>query len=152
MEVWKSVKREVVGCKNMKYTQEVVDAIVASLREGVPIKKVCDLVDISEETFYAWQREKPEFSEVVKKARADKIKDILSHIRTAGVGETRVQVQCPDCKAKFETTITLPTKAWQALAWILERTENEDFGRRYQVGGGKEPIKHIIEFVDGDDT
>ena len=102
----------------MKYTDELVNTLVKSIETGLSIKKACDYVGISQKTFYQWVNEKSEFSNKIKKARATKINNLLEQIRISGMGETTVE--CPHCKEKH--VVKLPSKAWQALAWILERT------------------------------
>jgi len=109
----------------MKYTEQIIEQIESSIQRGVSIKRTCDLVGISQETFYQWMKDKDkvEFSDRIKRARAEKIAFLLDNIRVAGIGQTICT--CRECGAK--NTVTIPTKQWQSLAWILERTESDDF-------------------------
>ena len=94
-------------------------------------------------------KEKSEFSERIKKARAQKCRLYASVIKAAGIGE--IKTDCPECGK--EITIKIPNKQWQAIAWLAERTEVEEFGAkiRHQHGGEDgQPIKHVIEVVYSD--
>lgn len=134
----------------MKLNEEMIRSIEEAIRRGMSNKKTCDLVGINEDTFYAWQKKYSEFSERIKKARAQKIQILLDHIRVAGMGRIKVKAVCPnkECGREFEHLVELPTKAWQALAWILERTEFDEFGLKQKVAlegkDGEAPILKVI--------
>lgn len=51
-----------------KYNQELVDQIVGYIADGLTIRDTCYGTGISEDTFWRWNREKPEFAEAIKKA------------------------------------------------------------------------------------
>jgi len=53
-----------------KYSAQLVEEICSYLADGLTQKDAAALVDISEDTFYRWIREKSEFSESVNKALA----------------------------------------------------------------------------------
>lgn len=116
---------------NMKYTEEIIQQIETSIKRGVSIKRTCDFVGISTETFFKWMKdeEKVDFSDRIKRARAEKIAFLLDNIRVAGIGE--IVYKCDNCGK--EKKITIPTKSWQALAWLLERTESKDFAIRQKT-------------------
>lgn len=54
-----------------KYCDEIVQEICGYLRTGDTQEAACKKAGIGEETFYGWQREKTEFSEAVKAAKKD---------------------------------------------------------------------------------
>lgn len=54
-----------------KYCYEIVQEICGYLRTGDTQEAACKKAGIGEETFYGWQREKTEFSEAVKAAKKD---------------------------------------------------------------------------------
>jgi len=100
-----------------KYNKEIVEGICKLVRSGVFNKDAAECNDISEETFYNWQRPElpngkpnpeyhPEFSVSLKKAEAERKKNFILAIALAS------------------------TKSWQAAAWYLERVYNEQFARR----------------------
>ena len=100
-----------------KYNKEIVESICKLVRSGVFNKDAAECNDISEETFYNWQRPEltngkpnpeyhPEFSVSLKKAEAERKKNFILAIASAS------------------------TKSWQAAAWYLERVYNEQFARR----------------------
>lgn len=54
-----------------KYCDEIVQEICGYLRTGDTQEAACKKAGIGEETFYGWQREKTEFSEAVKAAKKE---------------------------------------------------------------------------------
>jgi len=56
--------------RKSKYTPELVAEINNLLAEGVTVKDTCAAVGITQETFFAWCKSKPEFSESTTRARA----------------------------------------------------------------------------------
>jgi hypothetical protein len=94
-----------------------VESICKHIREGMNNKDSCLMEDISEETFYTWQKENnadgtpntfyhPEFSESLKKAELWRKEQLIKRILLAS------------------------DKEWQAAAWYLERVFNKEFARR----------------------
>lgn len=52
-----------------KYSKKIVSNICSLIKkDSYTIAEICSLVGISEETYHCWKREKPEFSEAIKKA------------------------------------------------------------------------------------
>lgn len=87
----------------MKYGPEITLEISNYLQNGNNRTDSCILAGISYETFTVWMKDKPEFSESVKKAEAH-------------------------CKAR---NIAIVQKAalttWQAACWWLERKHPDEF-------------------------
>ena len=113
----------------MKYSEEIVEKIIKFVENGATNKEAAMLADVSEETFYCWQRKKlangepnpdyqSELSELLKKAKTKRKVAMVNRILTAA------------------------QKTWQAAAWYLERKHNEEFGRRE---------KHEVEFSPQDE-
>lgn len=50
---------------------EVKDEVISYIREGDTVKMACKKAGIIRDTFYRWQRDKPEFAEALKKARRE---------------------------------------------------------------------------------
>jgi hypothetical protein len=66
-----SVKGKHPGGRPTKYSLELAEEIARELTHST-VKKACETVGISEETYYVWVYEKPEFSELSTKARKTK--------------------------------------------------------------------------------
>ncbi len=100
--------------RKSKYTPELVQNIIKVISLGLCNKSACEYVDISEETFYQWIKEYPEFGESIKRARTANKAALLAKIQKAG------------------------EKSWQAYAWLLERSYPQEFGSlvRQQISGG----------------
>ncbi len=93
----------------MKYCEEMVQDIEKGLKSGLSKKSVCDLVGITEESFYRWVKEKNEFSKRIKESVSTGKQDLLDKIAEHG------------------------EKSWQALAWLLERCHPDEFAMKTKI-------------------
>ncbi len=103
-----------------KLTAKTVQAITKALGKGASYKVAAAYGDISEGTMHQWRKDHPEFSEQVKRARAEAVMARVERIETAA-----------------------KSGSWQADAWWLERAEREDWGRHEKVehtGDGGGPV------------
>lgn len=65
-----------------KYCPEIVQKICELIeKDSFTDKEICAQVDISQETFITWKRDKPEFSESIKKAEQVFLKFIATEAR-----------------------------------------------------------------------
>ena len=67
---------------NGKY-DEVKDIVIASIREGDKNVVACKKAGINQDTFYQWLKARAEFSEAVKKARAEFLDEIASQLEAS---------------------------------------------------------------------
>lgn len=81
-----------------KYAENIVKRIIDLIKsDSYTNAEICKQVDISEETFYTWKKQKPEFSESLKKARKERLKlfaseaekSLLKKIRGYEIEETK---------------------------------------------------------------
>jgi hypothetical protein len=95
----------------MKYKPELVEQLIKYIKAGNYVQTACDAVGISKETFYTWRKEKPDFSDAIKKAESEAIIRNVITIQNAA------------------------KRKWQAAAWFLERKDYERWGKKELVGG-----------------
>lgn len=121
-----------------KFNPEIVDEICKYVRAGNNYDDAANLVGISEETFYNWQRPDgdafhPEFVEALKKAKNE-------------------------CKARNIAYIQQAAeKTWQAAAWWLERRYSteyavrqiQDFGDIVDKDGKRKPLQLLVNAGQG---
>jgi len=93
----------------LKYTPDTVKRITEALEAGATKAYAAHCGGINADTFYAWAKEKPDFSDTIKKAQAIYIAGRLDALRKHG------------------------EKNWQAIAWELERRWPDLFARRDRV-------------------
>lgn len=118
----------------MKYTKEIASQIAKLIEDGNYAKVAAAACDISEETFYNWQRPDQadstpnpdyhsEFSELIKKSEAKRIVTLISEIRT--------------------------DKAWTARCWILERTDRELYSPQseHEIVDRLDKLESILEEI-----
>jgi hypothetical protein len=108
-----------------KYNIERVQKIMNALSAGNTRRDSCAYAGISEDTFAAWLKDKPDFSDSIEKAEADAAVRNVSII----------------AKAAQEGT-------WQAAAWWLERRRKQDWAIRHELTGPDAgPLKIIVEYT-----
>lgn len=88
-------------------TEEVLKNLVLAFKCGHDNKTACELVDISESTFYTHMREDQNFAEEILAAK--------THLKI--IAATRI------CKALEDGNV-------RVAMWYLERKEPEAFGRK----------------------
>lgn len=88
---------------------EVENELLAHLRVGHTDKDACILAGINTDTLYTWLKDKPEFSEAVKKARMVAKDQCVKIIRRAAL------------------------KSWPAAAWYLERRFRDEYSTKHNV-------------------
>lgn len=89
--------------RKSKYTPRLVNKIVEFLKKGNNQHDSAIMAGISEDTYYTWMNEKPEFNEAVKKALAFNVSTRIERISKHGLTN------------------------WQADAWYLERMYPQRF-------------------------
>ena len=89
-----------------KYTPEVVETIINSIRKGATHGLACQAAGIGEQTFYGWMKDFPEFSDRVKAVESEAAERWLAYIESSA------------------------PKEWQAAAWLLERRYHQAYSRR----------------------
>jgi len=116
-----------------KLNQEVINIAIKYITLGTPVKYICDSLMISEVSWYAWYNKGEElddertletkFFKSVKKAKGDMVARKLQMID----------------KAAAEGT-------WTAAAWVLERMDFENFGRKEKLEHSGE-LNTTINFI-----
>jgi hypothetical protein len=91
-----------------KFTAARRERILEALRHGVSFEVAAQCGGVSRDTFQEWRKANPDFAQECETARAEMCVRMLEFISNAANDP----------------------KHWQAAAWILERTEPEQFGRR----------------------
>lgn len=92
--------------RTTKYSKGIQDAICEALRRGNTRRCSCAMVSINPDTFYAWLKDRPAFSDAVEAAEAEAEQRFLECIKGAAIS------------------------SWQAAAWWLERRHHLDWRKR----------------------
>ncbi|MCX6812608.1 MAG: helix-turn-helix domain-containing protein [Candidatus Berkelbacteria bacterium] len=100
----------------MKYNETITKQILEYLKDGLTAKDACFAVGISEETFYTWKKEKPEFSESIERELMDFKITCLRTLRDAN--------------------------DWKASAWWLERKYPDEFSLKRVLDVKYEPAQN----------
>lgn len=108
-----------------KRTPETRERILMLLRAGNYHKEAFGAAGISADTFYAWLRDDPDFSDAVQKAEAESVAFHMAQILKASQGG-----------------------AWQASAWYLERKHPDRFGRQDRRPEGTDKTELVIKWAD----
>ena len=143
-----------------KYCDEIVQEICGYLRTGDTQEAACKKAGIGEETFYGWQREKTEFSEAVKAAKKDflrnQYKDAVQSLykRATGYDVEEPEITYGDkdgkpyIKQKKVRTKHIPADP-QALKFLLTNLYPDDWqDRQKNELTGSLSNRVQIEYVD----
>lgn len=98
----------------MKYCEEMISEITGYIKQGSTAKDASAIAGISEETFYAWKKEKPEFSESLERAKIQYKNSLIKRIEKVS------------------------EKNWRACAWLLERRFPDDFSPKLREKEGND--------------
>jgi len=100
--------------------------VAACIRKGLTFADACIVSGVPRSTAQRW-RDDPEFAAMEKEARAWRKLTLLDKIEKTKTG-------------------------WQRFAWILERTEPQEFGRRIEAQVSQEETTLLrIEVIDAPD-
>jgi hypothetical protein len=114
-----------------KYNDEIVKRICDSIEKLKGRVNACEEANICYDTFLDWFKNRPEFTEAIKKAEA----------RTEGKIKTM---------AVMSIVKAMQTN-WFSAAWWLERKHPEEFGakNKYEVSGRIENLHlHIVNMME----
>lgn len=106
-----------------KYSKEMADKICALISQGNYQCVAAACVGISEDTFYAWRKKYPEFSESLKKA------DALAEAK------------------RVQTILQAGNDSWQAAAWYLERKHRDRWGKDKDAMDEPSPHPTKVEII-----
>lgn len=116
-----SKKKKHAGGAKSKHTPDVVTQILELIRAGNYESTAFQAVGISEATFYDWKKNKPEFSQAIKKAESEAVQSRVAIVMKAA------------------------RKSWTAAAWYLERKRPDEWSLKQKVEHlVPEPIQFII--------
>lgn len=93
-----------------KFEDARLQVLYNALSQGMTIKSACALAGIHQSTYFEWVTNKPEFTELVKRAESEMKERALKVINQAA-----------------------QNGQWQAAAWLLERREPNEYGRQDRV-------------------
>lgn len=89
-----------------KKSDERIEKILQSLRDGNTRKLSAQIAGISADTLCSWQKESPELMEAIEQAESEGNAVLVQRIRSASAND------------------------WRAAAWILERRCFDEWGSR----------------------
>lgn len=115
----------------MKYTEQTVESIIKSLKEGAGRVNACRHAGVHYDTFLDWMNNKPEFSEKILKAENEKNECIK---------QTCVQ-----------RILEASANDWRAGAWLIERKFPNEYGKRIELTDKSREWAKAFELV-GDDN
>lgn len=133
-----------LGGRPTLWREEFLDEIKEIVGVGSSIKDIAAYLGVNDETLRLWRRDRPEINEAIAKAKAElKIRCQRKILKaTEDVWEDRIQ------NGIVVGKILIKKGEWTAAAWMLERLDPEQWGRKsnLQVEVKQNAItKEIIE-------
>lgn len=124
--------------RKSKLTYELINELETLVKEGYTNQDCCAVLDISEASFYGWINRAEEVSNDEEELAKSENQIYLELVKTLKRADTQRK---NDLKAKIERH---GNKSWQALAWILERTYANEFGKQDNIEVGISPDNTLI--------
>ncbi|MXO31804.1 transposase [Apibacter sp. B2912] len=129
-----------------KYSKEIVEEITDLIKsDSYTVTEICKRVGIADCTYFEWQKEKPDFSEKIKKAKKERRKmyaveaekSLLKKIRGYEVVETKTVNRQKSTEITTTTKHILPDTA--AIIFALTNQDPENWkNKQYNEHTGKD--------------
>lgn len=129
-----------------KYSKEIVEEITDLIKsDSYTVTEICKRVGIADCTYFEWQKEKPDFSEKIKKAKKERRKmyaveaekSLLKKIRGYEVVETKTVNRQKSTEITTITKHILPDTA--AIIFALTNQDPENWkNKQYNEHTGKD--------------
>ena len=103
----------------MLLDNKIIEEFDKLLSEGASIVTACDIIGISNKTYYNWKNKAEEISEA-----KDQKEELFLHFLHV-IKKARAEFKHKTLKVINRASID----SWQAAAWLLERMYPEEFGR-----------------------
>lgn len=121
--------------RKSKLTPELINEMEDLVKQGYTFRDCCAVLDINESTFYSWINKANELQEDGNKLAVSEKSLYLELTKSLKRADTERKNAL---KQKIERH---GNKQWQALAWILERSYPQEFGKVEQEQQQQEPIE-----------
>lgn len=129
--------------------------LAKNIRTGIPYKYAASLSGISEASFYAYMAEADKIDKELRKAGREATASESIYLELM---EAIKKANADSIKKNLKTIQSHSEKEWQAAAWLLERRDPENFGRRdklavthFTEGELEEADRKIAEIMDRDE-
>lgn len=131
-----------------KYTPELTKRIRQYISDGLTVRDACYGVNISEDTFCRWRREKPEFAKLVQEATEAQCWSSLGLARTSECRRYTRRVKHAQNRAKSERRSNTHLNAENTLETALNASEGysasqvnaASFGAQARLEERSEPL------------
>lgn len=124
--------------RKSKLTYELINELETLVKGGYTNQDCCAVLDISEASFYGWINRAEEVSNDEDELAKSENQIYLELVKTLKRADTERK---NELKAKIERH---GNKSWQALAWLLERTYSDEFGKQDNIEVGINPDNTLI--------
>ena len=148
-----------------KYEEKSVE-VLGYISNGYTVKEACAKAAINQDSFYEWQRKKPEFAELVYNARKDgeqkAIADVEASLLDMAKGfdyeevRTEYESKLNPATGKYEPTIKkqertkkMVVPSVEAIKFYLTNKAPEDWKNRVeQTNNGKVATDLVVRYVN----
>ena len=129
-----------------KLTTELIAEFCKWISDGLSVKDTCDIVGVSQTTFYRWQTEAETGFKDGKEERGVAVniklkKQLCEDIKKAYSKYKAVHIARINEASKNE---------WQASAWMLERKFPDEFAKpdKFKIYGGKDSFEDLTPLAE----
>ncbi len=134
---------------NKRMSRDFADAFCHLLRMGVSIRRACDALNVSVQTYQTWRRHEGEeyvaFREMVDEARAQFEIDAVKCLHETVTKGQKEERRWTDAKGEERESETY-RQDWRAAAFMLERRFPKEW-QQQQVVNHEGEVKHVKRIV-----
>lgn len=131
-----------------KLTPAMKEKIYTCIADGLTDKATCAIAGISQETFYRWIKDKPEFSESVSIKRQSAEKELYDELKE--IAAQKIPLSELTLKDRQAIVPLINTKA-RTLEWILTHRYSDSYAERViqeERAEQTDPYTVMIEAID----
>lgn len=153
----KAEKPKSKGGRPEKYKEQYTEQTTALCMLGYTNKQLADFFGVNEETIYAWQRTKFEFSEALLAGREKAASKIAVSLfqRACGYSHDEEKIFCQDGEIiRAKTKKHYPPEVKAITLWLKNKYPElwrDDLNVKHGLPDGS-PKKITIEFIDSDES
>jgi hypothetical protein len=117
---------------SIKLTEERIKIMAEAIKNGVPVKYAALKSGLCEQSYYNYLREAEKLYSALIKDDPEGNKELTDKEHILILFLESIKKARSEAIERNVTLINVAAKdSWQAAAWFLERTDHENFGRKY---------------------
>lgn len=137
-------------CTNVKFGDELANAICDDIRLGLGIVKTCAKHEIDVATFFRWKRENQSFANLVSRAREDQMFLLVDEVLDIADDKSKDDIETKDGVRPNTEWIQRSKCKIDSRKWLATVFAPKDFAPKPNNEGSENTLKIVVENnIDG---